>query len=246
MPSHPILTTNGQVPENAVLTMNGPLENQFIDLHTHSHHEDPAVFAIRSLVKPGEMELYKTLNRPVSVGLHPWFIDLREVGKMISIVREASKVDHVLAIGECGLDMAIQIVVDQQTKVFIEQTAIAEESGKPLVIHCVKAYPHLLALIKQLKPTVPWIFHGFNHNEQVANDLIRHGAFLSIGSDLLRDNSKIRKSIRLIPPDRIFLETDEWQQPVSKLYAEAANILNISEQQLKAQLRKNFKSCFGL
>jgi len=224
--------------------MFGLSENQYVDVHTHCHSQDETVFTIRSLVKPGELELVSTLNEPLSVGLHPWFIEIGENEAVLDTVRKASHFDHVLAVGECGMDMLTKIPASVQEKVFLEQSKIAEEAGKPLLIHCVRAYSQLVALLKREKPSIPWIFHGFNHNKQIANELIRHGAYLSVGSDLLREHSNIRKSLRSIPMDRIFLETDEYQEPVNKLYTEASCILNLSVLQLKAQIFRNFRSCF--
>jgi TatD DNase family protein len=221
-----------------------PTGQQYIDLHTHIAWNYPHIFGIRSLVKPQELETFRDLTTPVSVGLHPWFIDLQSNDQVIALVREAAALPHILAIGECGIDLKKDTPFALQEKVFLEQAAIAEEVNKPLVIHCVRAYQQLSNLLRQLKPTVPWIFHGYNHNGQVAQELIRQGAYLSIGADFLKENSKIRKSLPALPLDHIFFETDEWQQPVWKLYAEVARLISIPEKELKLQVFENFRICF--
>jgi TatD DNase family protein len=221
-----------------------PAENQYIDIHTHTVWHYPHIFSIRSLVKPEEQEALPEVSYAASVGLHPWFIEPGKENKVIAWVKETAIVPSVLAIGECGIDLKIGTAYGLQEKVFLKQAAIAEELKKPLVIHCVKAYQQLLNLIIKQKPSIPWIFHGFNNNEQVAADLIRQGAYLSIGADLLKENSKIRKALSSISLKHIFFETDEWQQPVWKLYTEASKLLSIPEKDLKLQVLENFKACF--
>jgi TatD DNase family protein len=224
--------------------MSYPTENQYIDIHTHTAWNYPHIFSIRNLVKPLEIESYQPSATPISIGLHPWFIEPGKEHKLIDLVLEASSQTNVFAIGECGIDLKIETQYGLQEKIFLKHAAIAEESKKPLIIHCVKAYQQLTNLLKQQKPQIPWIFHGFNNTEQVALELINHGAYLSIGADLLKENSKIRRSLASLPLDHIFLETDEWQQPIWKLYAEAVKLLGITEKILKQQLFDNFRKCF--
>jgi TatD DNase family protein len=225
--------------------MQFPNANQYIDIHSHSNWNYPHIYSIRCLSKPEELENYREFARPITLGLHPWYIDPRTSRKVLEMVAEAAEFQTVLAIGECGIDLKIDLPYEQQEKVFLKQLAIAEKAQKPLIIHCVRAYQQLTNILLGNKPGVPWIFHGFNNNEQVAAELIRNGAYLSIGADLLKENSKIRKSFGSIPLNRIFLETDDWQQPVWKLYAEATRLLSIPEKELKFQILENFKACFS-
>jgi TatD DNase family protein len=222
-----------------------PTENQYIDIHTHTAWNYPHIFSIRSLEKPEEIESFSESNAPVSIGLHPWYITPGKEHHLIELVNNGARHFNVLAIGECGIDLKFELQYGLQEKVFLKQASIGEELRKPLIIHCVRAYHQFKNLLIQQKPTVPWIFHGFNNNEQVALDLVRQGAYLSIGEDLFKENSKIRKSFHAIPLDNIFLETDEWNQPVWKLYAEAASLLSIPEKELKLQVFENYQRCFN-
>jgi TatD DNase family protein len=224
--------------------MSYPNGQQYIDLHTHSTWNYPHIFSIYNLVIPKELETFRETGQTVSTGLHPWYIDPLWEGFLMSLVREAAGFSNVVAIGECGIDVKIETSYEKQQTIFMEQVSIAEEFNKPLIIHCVRAYQQLLKLLQQKKPKVPWIFHGFNQNEQVAKDLIRNGAYLSVGADLFKENSKIRKSLPGISIDHLFFETDNWQQPVWKIYAEAARMLSVPEKELKLQVFENYKVCF--
>ena len=78
----------------------------------------------------------------------------------------------------------------------------------------------------------------------VAEQLVKHGACLSIGQDLTKENSKIRAAFFNLPMESVFFETDEWQQPVWKLYAEAARVIGWPENELKKMVSDNFIRCF--
>lgn len=223
-----------------------PRHDQYIDIHTHTNWNFPHIFSVKSLVKPGEPETFQDINKAITVGLHPWYLNAVSDQDKLDIVRKAAQSPHVIGIGECGIDMKNEIPFDHQERIFLEHLLIAEECQKPLIIHCVKAYHHFQKLIVKTKPGIPWIFHGFNSNRQVADDLVDSGAFLSIGADLLKDNSNIRRIISSLPLDRLFLETDEWQQPVWKIYKELSTLIRKPENEIKHQLADNFIHCFRI
>jgi TatD DNase family protein len=181
----------------------------------------------------------------VSVGIHPWHIPENHE-KALARLRKYAENSCVMAIGECGLDALRGGNADLQEEIFIKQIRIAEEVGKPLIVHCVRAYHRLQQIMESVKPAIPWIVHGFNHNELVGLGLIRHGAYLSIGKDLARDISRVRKSVKLFPVDRLFLESDESKIPVSVLYDELASILQVDLYTLQHIMQVNLKKCIIL
>ncbi len=221
-----------------------PDEKQFIDVHTHHPWNYPHIFSIRNYVDRIEIETSRQLKTAISVGVHPWKCKPGEEEKFLELVKQASTLPHVLAIGECGIDLKIETPIEFQEKVFLQQALLADEIKKPLIIHCVKAYQQFSQLLQKQKPGVPWIFHGFNNTLQLAEELTGNGAYLSVGFDLLKENSKIRAAFYHLPIDQLFFETDEMQQPVWKLYAEAAKIFRISEKDLKKHVFENFERCF--
>ena len=222
-----------------------PAVNQYIDIHTHHPWNYPNIFSIRNYVEKAELESALNLDHALSAGVHPWKCQPGEEDEFLELVKQASVLPNFLAIGECGIDLKIDTAYDFQEKVFLKQAQVAEETHKPLVIHCVRAYHPLLQLIQNFRPSVPWIFHGFNNTAQVAEQLIKHGAYLSIGQDLTKENSKIRSAFFNLPMESVFFETDEWQQPVWKLYAEAAKVVGWPEKELKQIVFNNFTRCFG-
>ena len=125
----------------------------YYDIHTHQmpfHKEDIAI--INRIVSPmGDMQpgsLPDTVIR--SYGIHPWYI--YNVKEQMDLLRVLVSGSGVVAIGEAGLDTLAESPMDLQKEVFLAQANLAEETHKPLIIHCVKAWADLIACKKAVKP----------------------------------------------------------------------------------------------
>ena len=86
-----------------------------------------------------------------------------------------------LAVGEAGLDKLADAPMDLQVEVFRCQACLAEAVGKPLVLHLVKAVDELLKVKRDLRPSKPWIIHGFRGKAALAEEYLKHGFYLSFG-----------------------------------------------------------------
>ena len=93
--------------------------------------------------------------------------------------------------------------------------------AQALVIHAVKAYDDIIRIHKAERPKQPWIIHGFRGKPETAGQLIREGLYLSFGEYYNHE------SLKFVPLDRLFLETDEGNMPIDKLYRKAARIRNL-------------------
>jgi len=129
---------------------------------------------------------------------------------------------EVVAIGECGLDYyrsqgdQNEKIKNQnvQKEVFREHIRLAESVGKALMIHCrpskgtSDAYEDLLELTTQDKRlTIPKIVHFYVGDVVITQKLLDAGYYFTFGGVITfaRDYDE---SIRLIPLERILLETD--------------------------------------
>ena len=140
-----------------------------------------------------------------SVGIHPKDID-ENWEKHFEAFKKISLQDNCLAIGECGLDALIDIDANLQKTVFERQILWANEIQKPVIIHCVKWFQELIPFQKLAE--VPLIIHGFNKKKSVADEMLKHGFFLSFGKSVLY-NLSLQSILKEIPIDKIFLETDD-------------------------------------
>jgi TatD DNase family protein len=115
----------------------------------------------------------------------------------------------VLAIGEIGLDYHYDYSPrDVQRSVFIEHLRIAEEAGKPIVIHTREAWSDTTAILRD-----HWrgggIMHCFTGDPDQAREALDLGFHLSFGGVITFPKADtVRESARITPDDRLLVETD--------------------------------------
>lgn len=209
----------------------------FINIHTHQP-PSAGVWALQNL---GENHSGTTAPGCYSAGIHPWFIDPLHWEKQLDTLRSNSQFPGVLAIGECGLDKACTIPFSLQETLFTAQVQWANNIGKPLIIHCVRAWEELLLLLQPNR--VPVIFHGYNKNKILAKRIIGMGYYISLGKALQKP--AMRQVLAALPPDRVFLETDDSGLPIQRIYDWAADALAIGHNSLVLQIQKNAEAVFG-
>ena len=218
----------------------------FIDIHTHRFVLANDILAVQNTFAADIPGMSKSNDRYFSVGLHPWHINTSNPDPDIRLVEDVSPNPQILAIGEAGLDKLYDVDFDLQKQVFTRQLEIATKAGKPMIIHCVKAFPEIVSLYLESKSKTTLIFHGFNNNLQIAGSLLKHGFYLSFGHALLHEKSNAYRLFSQIPDDRFFLETDDSGNCIEEIYAEAARISGRSILDLKKTVLQNFENCFKI
>ena len=175
------------------------------DFHTHRLSTPPGTGIVNlpeawvarpELFRPEEGAFY-------SAGIHPWWTagsDRCEA--MLRQLPLLLRHPQVVRVGECGLDRLRGASLPVQAEVFAAQVALAEELGLPLTLHVVRAFDLLLQLRKRLRPTTPWVVHGFRGGPALARQLLEAGIDLSFGP---RRNPQ---AYSLTPPQRRYEETD--------------------------------------
>lgn len=212
----------------------------FIDIHTHPNRIESETIIVQNIY-PGDGFAAFSGRNFYSVGLHPWHLKTpEENNEMMQLVEEALDFDHVCFIGECGLDKKIDADFEEQKRVFMAHAFIAEEFKRPLIIHCVKAYNEVLEIHKRLHPEMPWIMHGYHGNVKTTQQMGGRGILFSFGKSLFDENSKSIESLKCLPMEKIFFETDEYDKDVEKIYERAAVLKNVSIDILKTEVWSNF------
>ncbi|WP_281310051.1 TatD family hydrolase [Flavobacterium flavigenum] len=214
---------------------------KFFNLHTHQFTNNPDVLELVNQY-PQDFDVSVPFY---SIGIHPWYIVEARIDADLKIIEEKLKEFNCLAIGECGLDKRIEIPFEQQVSVFEQQLFLAEKYKKPVVIHCVAAYQEVISMKKKLNISVPMIIHGFSKNNQIANQLIKEGFYLSFGEFLLR-NPDLKTVFQNIPNDRFFLETDTIEENIQDVYELASNYKGLKNQELQAVISNNYKDVFRI
>ena len=144
-----------------------------------------------------------------TAGLHPH--EAEAFGGDIVPYRELTRDPLVVAVGEIGLDYYYEHSQrDKQISVFRKFLDLSMETGLPAVIHCREAYEDCLQVLRdQLSPGHPFEIHSYTGSLEHAEQFLDMGGFFSFnGMVTFRKARNIREILRIVPTDRILLETD--------------------------------------
>lgn len=211
---------------------------KFINLHCHRLAQDKTEFRIYNR--------YTHEEKPLgfySSGIHPWRIDNWET--QLEMLHQIARDENCIAIGECGVDRAIDTPIELQQTIFEQQIALAESVQKPLIIHCVRAFDLLLSLKKKHKITVPIISHGYKSKPEQLKQLTNAGIKVSFGKALLNSSTALREGLNQLSLRDFFLETDNSPDiHIEQVYYKASELTNYSVDELKTALYQNFIDTF--
>ena len=143
-----------------------------------------------------------------AVGWHPH--DARSWDEnSAELIREWSEDPKVVAIGEIGLDYHYDADWrDLQIEVLEKQFLLAEELDLPVVIHDREAHGDSMEIVRR-HPNVRGEFHCYSGSAEMAKELLNRGWYLGFnGSITLSGVRKAKETLRMMPSDRLLLETD--------------------------------------
>jgi TatD DNase family protein len=225
--------------------MNLPLSGDYINIHNHGSKSRKGVFSIENIMAHEERIPDIEPGLSYSIGIHPWHLSETNLKEHLGKVKEYAIFDNLMAVGETGFDRIRGPALDLQRKAFEEHVKISVEHSKPVFIHCVRAWDELLASHKRLKPTTPWMVHGFRGKKELALQLISRGMYISFWIEfILRPESA--ELLKNIPANRIFLETDGSDEDITDVYNKVAADLEISIDEMKSVILNNFITFFKL
>ncbi|PST84979.1 hydrolase TatD [Pedobacter yulinensis] len=209
----------------------------YLDLHTHQTLQPAGVQRVFNVDVTAESE--ELPGGWFSCGIHPWHAELTYESNLTKL-RALAAMPEARLIGECGLDKLRGPAMKVQLQTLGMHVKLAEDMGKPLIIHCVRAFSELLDMRKRLKINVPVIIHGFNKKPELARQLERQGFMLSVGSAACKPGSGAA-AYAAAATGPFFLETDDAGMGIDDVYAAVANLRKISVEALKDRIFANWK-----
>lgn len=125
------------------------------------------------------------------------------------VYEELSKNKKVVAIGEIGIDYHYDYSPrDVQKKRFIEQMDLAMSLKMPVIIHDREAHEDCLNIVKKYKG-LKGVYHCYSGSPEMAREILDLGWYISFtGSITFKNAKKALEVIKMMPPDRIMIETD--------------------------------------
>lgn len=177
-----------------------------------------------------------------TVGLHPIHTspsfhdedegdDASEIDFDYEYYLSLAKHPKVVAIGECGFDYfhmpfsnssELENEKSKQADAFMAQIKLAQDVGKPLMLHCrssadkkLNAYRDVISSLKTAKykpKNASGIAHFFSGSIDEAKELLELGFYFTFGGAITlpprANGADFESLIKMMPEDRIMCETD--------------------------------------
>lgn len=178
-----------------------------------------------SLMAIEHAKKYIGINRIyAAVGIHPDYVS-EEVINQIDELKELIINDTVLrnfvkAVGEIGLDYHnMKASKEIQREAFIKQIRLAKECCLPIVIHSREANQETMDILKDEKAFSDGygvLLHSYTGSAEYAKEYLKLGAYFAFGGAVTYENNKKTvEAVRVLPMERILVETDApFQTPV--------------------------------
>lgn len=216
---------------------------QLIDTHVHINFEtfEPDLEAVaarwraagvvrlvHSCVEPSEFDRIRAIadrfpEVAFAVGLHPLDVaDLWSHERAEEIYTLAQSDERVVAIGETGLDFFKAENREQQIAALYAQLDIASRLDLPLIIHCRDAASEMADCLREFKKTqgrtVRGVMHCWGGSPEETEWFLDLGMHISFsGTVTFKKAEQIQASARMVPMDRLLIETDcPFLSPVPK------------------------------
>lgn len=146
-----------------------------------------------------------------TAGVHPHHaIDYDDATD--KLLRELAANAAVRAVGETGLDYNRNYSPrDVQRTVFERQLQMAVDLQKPLFLHQRDAHDDFLALLKRYRDKVPaMVVHCFTDTGEALRDYLALDCHIGITGWICdeRRGTHLRELVKLIPANRLMIETD--------------------------------------
>ncbi|MBI2017962.1 TatD family hydrolase [Candidatus Daviesbacteria bacterium] len=167
-----------------------------------------------------------------TIGIHPHealrLAPLAQ-GKLLEEIYRSAP-EKVVAVGECGLDFK---EVDENTKnlqrkLFQAQIDLAKKLNLPLIVHCREAWDEVLEMTKDHFG----IYHCYSGDLSITQKVLSSRFLVSFACNLTYPkNEYLREAVKILPLERIVLETDSpFLPPQSKRGKrnEPANVLEVA------------------
>ncbi len=212
----------------------------FFNVHTHKLPGDQET-ALVNLSWPFEQP---SNHQFYSAGIHPWHIHESNWQQQVATLASLAHQNNIRAIGECGLDRLSSVSFKIQELVFRAHIRLAQDLGKPMIIHCVRSFPEIMLILKEERFTLPVVFHGFNNKIDVAELILSSGHYLSFGKSLFNPN--MASVFASVPTHRFFLETDDSDYSIIQIYQQAAILRQSTLDQLQKSIQINALQLFQI
>jgi TatD DNase family protein len=165
------------------------------------------------------------------------------------------------AIGEVGLDMHWHYAtLKEQEVLFRDQIELSIEKDLPLIVHSRDAFEDTYRILSEYKFKQAVILHCFGYGPAEGEKFLSNGYTISFAGNLTYPKAvPLQETLKLVPIDRLLMETDcpylspqpvrgDKNNPlnVKYTYEYASALTGMDTKVLADQVEKNFRKIFGV
>jgi TatD DNase family protein len=155
-----------------------------------------------------------------ALGIHPQVLpelDAAQDGAHLDALDAQLARGGAVAVGECGLDggsVAAGAPMERQVAVLRAHLRLARKHGLPAMVHCLRAHPELRQLLEEDGlPEAGLVIHSYSGGPELVKIFAPLGCHFGLCGPVTYENArKPLAAARLIPPERLLLETDAPDQ----------------------------------
>lgn len=197
------------------------------------------------------------------IGVHPMCIEDDKTPQYYYDALEKmylANQDYVLCIGEIGLEKTDVSKFNKQKEVFIKLLDLARKYQLPVELHIRNAHEEAIPIIEKYGKGLKLLVHCFALNYEYAQRYLNLGCWLSVNGIITfkKKNDDVLAALPKLPHDRLLIETDSpYLTPVPYrgkintpkyvvlVFQKLQQLWDISEEELKEQLKKNALAFFS-
>lgn len=200
-----------------------------------------------------------------TAGIHPHNADSARKEDFEQIEKLVTQNDRIVAIGECGLDFDRMFSTQEnQIRCLENHIVLAEKLNKPLFLHERSAAEEFVKRFKgHLDICKKSVVHCFTGDKRALEKYLDMGFSIGITGWICDDRraKQLRQAVKLIPLDRILIETDapyltprsvsglgRINVPENIVYVarELAKYMDVVEDELVLHARQNTERVFDI
>jgi len=144
-----------------------------------------------------------------AIGVHPNAAD-KFSPESLSEFRMLAEHPKVVGIGEVGIDFFWnKFDAATQARVFRQQIELANEVGKPVIVHDRDAHAAVMEALRATPPLAGAVLHAFSGDRAMAAEAVARGYYLGVDGPLTYKRSEaLRALFAGLPLEQILIETD--------------------------------------
>ena len=148
----------------------------------------------------------------LTIGHHPYLCNEVDEDSLVALLDKNidSYKNKIKVIGETGLDFSYDVKPINQINSFKLHIELAIKNNLPILIHVRDAFEETYKILSEYKSELKTVLiHCYTGDDNYAEKFLKLGCYFSItGIITFKNAEKLRGTIKKLPKNKIFFETD--------------------------------------